>query len=170
MAEAFYVADGDRFLPQAWTRGPWGPDAQHAGPPAALVGRAVERLGPVGGMRVARFTMEVLRPIPIRPLRVEAEVVRPGRRVAYARAALADDEGTVALAGAWLIRPSEDLVPEVGREAPGTRPSWSPPADAGPSGGRGSGSPARSTESRGSIFGVTRCGLGDVALIKCLGY
>ena len=70
------------------TRGPWDPGAQHAGPPAALIGREIERLGGgrMGGgegapAQVGRITYEILRAVPIARLRVEAEVVRPGRRV-----------------------------------------------------------------------------------------
>ena len=41
-AEAFYELDGDRAIPSELTRGPWDTDSQHAGPPAALLGRAME--------------------------------------------------------------------------------------------------------------------------------
>lgn len=41
---AFYVPRGDGFESTELTRGSWDPDAQHAGPPAALL---AER-GPIG--------------------------------------------------------------------------------------------------------------------------
>ena len=41
MGDSFFVPDGDRFLPTDLARGPWSADATHAGPPAALLGRAV---------------------------------------------------------------------------------------------------------------------------------
>lgn len=102
--EAFYLPDGDRFVPTDLTRGPWSPDAQHAGPPAALLGRAIERLDPPG-MLVARFTMEILRPVPLSPARVEARVDRPGRRVQHASASLSDEAGPIASASAWRMLP-----------------------------------------------------------------
>ena len=37
MADALFEADGNRFRPSEPTRGPWSPDTQHAGPPAALL-------------------------------------------------------------------------------------------------------------------------------------
>jgi hypothetical protein len=114
VSDAFYVPDADGFLPTEWTRGPWDPGAQHAGPPAALVARAVQALDPE--LQVARFTMEVLRPVPLTRQRVEAELVRSGRRVSFARARLADDAGDIALAGAWLIRPAQDPQREVNLE------------------------------------------------------
>jgi hypothetical protein len=42
-ADAFYRAEDDRLIPSELTRGPWDPDAQHAGPPSALLARALER-------------------------------------------------------------------------------------------------------------------------------
>ena len=43
MPDALYERDGDRFVATELTRGPWNPDHQHAGPPAALLARAIER-------------------------------------------------------------------------------------------------------------------------------
>jgi acyl-Coa thioesterase superfamily protein/acyl-CoA thioesterase superfamily protein len=112
MTDAFFIPDGDRFAATDWTRGPWEPGAQHAGPPSALLGRAFESLE--GDMRVARVTVEILRPIPVAPLRIDTRLVRPGKRVQYAEAELIDGDETVARASAWRIRPSERPVPEAG--------------------------------------------------------
>ena len=117
MPDAFYVADGDAFVSTEWTRGPWDARAQHAGPPAALVGRAIEQLEPAG-FQVARFTMEILRPIPIARLTVQAEPVRTGRRVQYAHAAVKADDVEVARASAWRIRTSSEPMPSTPDEAP----------------------------------------------------
>jgi acyl-Coa thioesterase superfamily protein/acyl-CoA thioesterase superfamily protein len=118
--ESFYEPDGDRFVSTELTRGPWDPHSQHAGPPAALIGREVERLGGgrAGGdgppAEVGRITYEVLRPVPIAPLRVAAEVVRPGRRVEMFEATLSDDQGEPLMrARGWRLR-----VEEVSFEAP----------------------------------------------------
>lgn len=128
MTQAFYVSDGDRFVPTPWTRGPWDSEAQHAGPPAALVARAIERLEPAGPFQVARFTLEILRPIPLTPLRVEARVVRPGSRVQFVEASLMDERGEVARASVWRIRPSDKSVPAAGQEPlPFDPPVDSPP-------------------------------------------
>lgn len=109
MADAFYELDGDRFAATELTRGPWDPDAQHAGPPAALLGRALERLASAepADWFVARASFEILRPVPIAPLRLNAEVVRPGRRVQLLAASLADDGGEVIRASAWRIATAE---------------------------------------------------------------
>jgi hypothetical protein len=85
---AFYrPLGGDRFESTEHTRGPWNAEAQHAGPPAALLGRAVEAAARPD-MRVARLTFDIARPVPIAPLEVTATVVRAGRSVMVVRAAL----------------------------------------------------------------------------------
>jgi hypothetical protein len=67
-------------------------------------------------MRIGRFTLEILRPIPLTPLRIRTRTVRPGKRVRFATAALLDGRDEVALAAAWSLRvdPADDggVVPE----------------------------------------------------------
>jgi hypothetical protein len=110
--DAFYERDGDLFRATALTRGPWDPGAQHAGPPAALLGRALEGLPEAEDFQVGRVTFEILRAVPIAPVRVEARVVRPGRRVQLLEAELSDAEGEVLMrARAWRIRRGEVEVP-----------------------------------------------------------
>jgi hypothetical protein len=136
---AFYVPAGDGFESTEHTRGPWDAGSQHAGPPAALIGRAVERLDGLGGSaadrHVGRITFEVLQPVPIAPLRVVAEVVRPGRRVDMAEATLLDAGGTpLVRARAWrLLRRAVELPDALASAAEG-----SPASRAGrPAGGTG---------------------------------
>ncbi|MBV8952046.1 MAG: thioesterase family protein [Actinobacteria bacterium] len=84
LPDAVFHLDGDRFVPTELARGPWSPDAQHGGPPAALLGRAIERLSlPAGSppSRVARVTVELLRSVPLAPLTVGTRVLRPGKKV-----------------------------------------------------------------------------------------
>jgi acyl-coenzyme A thioesterase PaaI-like protein len=120
----------ETFRPLPTTTSPWGPDSQHGGPPAALLGRALERLdeGAVG-----RFTMELLGPVPMGPLAVSAEVVRPGRTVRLAAAELYDVERDrpVAAARAWLVpaAPAEtqrDLLPPTSQPADGEEHGFPP--------------------------------------------
>ena len=87
------------------TAGPWSPDAQHGGPPAALLARAVEGLADPARARIGRFTMELLGPVPVGPVEVTASVLRPGRSVQLLGAELYDvARGRVAAsARAWLF-------------------------------------------------------------------
>jgi hypothetical protein len=103
-ADAFYIRDGDRYVATEATRGPWDPEAQHAGPPAALLGREVERAGELEEARVGRITLDILRPIPIAPLTVSAAVLRGGRTVELVEASLADERGELIRARSWRVR------------------------------------------------------------------
>lgn len=76
----FEVHDG-RLVATQLASGPWDPNAQHGGAPAALLARAFEQLPASEGLCLARVTYEFMRPVPVGPLEVHAEVARPGRRV-----------------------------------------------------------------------------------------
>jgi hypothetical protein len=92
IAEPFFVPDGGRFVATQSTRGPWSRDHQHGGPPAALCVRALEALAGDGAV-LARLTVDFLRPVPIAPVTVHAEITRAGRKVQRLRAALRDAAG-----------------------------------------------------------------------------
>ena len=104
MDDAFFVPLGKgRFAPTEWSIGPWGRDSLHAGPPAALLGRALEQLAEPG-MQVARATFEILRPVPLDALDVTVEVARPGRKIRLLRGALSTQDEPIMLATAWVMR------------------------------------------------------------------
>lgn len=101
---AFYVALGrDRWRATPHTVGPWDAGTQHAGPPSALLGRALERCAPRAEMIFARFTCEILGPIPAGGVSVTASVIRPGRSVELLEATMSAGERTVARASAWRV-------------------------------------------------------------------
>ena len=109
----FSPTELNTFVPTDLTRGPWSPDAQHGGPPAALLARAIEATEPTA-MFVARFTVEFIRPVPIAPLALASRIVRPGRRVQLVEATLASRGKPVARAMALRIRIHDgiDLPPD----------------------------------------------------------
>jgi hypothetical protein len=112
MTDAFFEIDAGEFVPTELTRGPWDPEAQHAGPPAALLGRAIERRsGEDGTGHPGRITFEILRSVPLAPLSVSVEVLRPGRRVELIEARLADGDGAVMRATAWWLRADPVEIP-----------------------------------------------------------
>lgn len=113
MSDAFYEADGRRFASSESTRGPWDPGSQHAGPPAALLARALERCEPRPGAQLARVTVEILGPVPIVPLVASARIARPGRSVELLEGTLSAAEDTTPLmrATAWRVRTTELDLP-----------------------------------------------------------
>jgi Thioesterase-like superfamily len=144
MTEAFFIPEGDAYVPTELTRGPWDPDSQHAGPPAALIGREIERIEGGEERHVGRITFEILRPVPIAPLRVQARITRPGRRVELVEASLFDAEGEVIRSSAWRLRVADLELPAgvsstdgpgmVGTSPSTLRPGFAPPGpdDAAP--------------------------------------
>lgn len=121
MSSAFYVPEGGEFVSSELTRGPWDPGSQHAGPPAALIAREIERTTPDGWF-LGRITYEILRPVPIAPLRVEVEVVRPGRSVELLAATLRDRSGEALVrASVWRLAERVTAIPE--GPAGGARPA-----------------------------------------------
>ncbi|WP_338671867.1 thioesterase family protein [Streptomyces sp. SCSIO 30461] len=114
--EAFYERISEnRFTATEHTRGPWDAHAQHAGPPAALLGRAMEeRPGARSDMRLARVTYEIVKPVPMRPLEVSVHVLRSGRSVELVEASLTPEGGTpVMLARALRVRTLQEPGPAV---------------------------------------------------------
>jgi hypothetical protein len=122
-AGSLFVPDGDHWVPTDLARGPWDPGALHGGPVAALLTRALEAIEAPVPMRLARVTIELLRPVTIVPLALSTEVVRPGGKVGLLGATLrrVDDGQVVAVARGLRIRSGDvdfddgahDVVPDL---------------------------------------------------------
>jgi hypothetical protein len=121
--QSVFVARDGRFVATEYARGPWDPNAQHGGAPAALLMRAFERLPAADGLVVARVTYEFLRPAPLGELEVSADVVRPGRRVQLLEASMLTLDGTeVVRARALQLQ----LADPSARRTPPTEPPTGP--------------------------------------------
>src|SRR3954469_5992156 len=90
---ALYLPTDDGYLATALTIGPWDPGLQHAGPPAALLAREVDRVGGIDQGQTGRLTFDILGPVPVGPVRVEGAVTRPGRRIELVEAVLSGEHG-----------------------------------------------------------------------------
>jgi hypothetical protein len=146
-AESYYEPLGNGgFRSTAATSGPWSPHAQHGGPPAALLGRALENIDDGTARVIGRFTMDLLGPVPVDDLTVTSSVLRPGRTVSLRQAELSDPSGrVVARAQAWAFPAAE--------RPDGTAPGGTGvPLGHGPDDGHHEDSPA--TWSRGYLDSV----------------
>ncbi len=103
------LSDG-RWRATARTTGPWDARSQHGGPPSALLGRALERVEPRDDVVVARVTVELLGAVPVGDLELRSRMVRPGRSVELAEAALSAGGRDVARASAWRIRRADGVA------------------------------------------------------------
>ena len=114
---SFYEPLGDgRFRSMPHTRGPWDPAFQHAGPPAALLGRAIERCEPREGFVLARLTFEILRAVPVADVEVRARVARPGRSVELLEGELTVESEPVMTVRAWRVKAT--TAPDINRDEP----------------------------------------------------
>jgi len=102
-APLFETQDG-RYVASEMTRGPWDPGAQHGGAPAALLMRAFEQLDAPAELCLGRVTYELLRPAPVGPVEIRAEITRPGRRVQLLEGSMIADGVEVVRARALRVR------------------------------------------------------------------
>ncbi len=111
-AVSVYVPESDGFLAGELARGPWDPGAQHGGAPAALLMRALEQLPAGAGLQIARVTYELLRPVPLGRLFVDADVIRSGRRVQVLEGSIRASDGTeVVRARALQVHRADPAAP-----------------------------------------------------------
>ena len=99
---ALFTRDGDMVIPSQLTQGPWMVGAQHGGPPSALLTVLIESMTRPDQL-IARINVELLAPVPLTPLRVNARVEQISRRVGIAHAELISDGQTVARATGRLL-------------------------------------------------------------------
>ncbi len=83
-AAAYAALDARSYRSSELTRGPWHPEHQHAGPPIALVCRALEQAAREHGLsHIARLTANIVRPVPISDLVVEVMTDYVGRNAGH---------------------------------------------------------------------------------------
>ncbi|HEX9260641.1 MAG TPA: acyl-CoA thioesterase domain-containing protein, partial [Acidimicrobiales bacterium] len=101
------------ITPTEYASGPWDEAALHGGPVAALLARAVEAIPADAPLHVARLTVELMRPVPLRPLHISATITRPGRKVQLVDASIVDSttDAEVARARALRIRAADVALP-----------------------------------------------------------
>jgi hypothetical protein len=120
VADAIFIPLGDeRFAAGEYAAGPWDPQAQHGGAPAALIARAFEQSPEAQGMQIARLSYELLKPVPVGEVEIALSVLRPGRRVKLLGASLLAAGTEVTRATALLIRSAPGEVPTAADPEPG---------------------------------------------------
>ncbi|MGH1561770.1 thioesterase family protein [Mumia sp. DW29H23] len=118
-AESFYVREDDRaFRSTAATESPWDLRAQHGGPPAALLARAIEEAVGDEPLAVAKVDVDFLGPIPQGVCEVAVTTLRPGRRVRLMEATLTSSGRPAVAARAWLVSHEDGRAPSTGAPAP----------------------------------------------------
>jgi hypothetical protein len=115
--QAIYRVDGERVDVSSDAAGPWDPSMQHGSAPAALVVWAAEAVPTPVPMRIARVTVDLMRPVPLAPLTLEARMLRAGRKIQLCSISLLADGTAVVNATVLKIRTQalslpSDVAPE----------------------------------------------------------
>src|SRR6476469_7226357 len=122
-AEPIFRVDGNHVVTSPDAAGPWDPRMQHGSAPASLVVWAAEAVPTPVPMRIARVTIDLMRPVPVAPLTLETEVLREGRKIQLCAVRLL--AGDALVVGATILKikmqalslPSE--VADVALDLPG---------------------------------------------------
>jgi hypothetical protein len=131
--DAIFRVDGNDVVTSPFAAGPWHQSMQHGSPPAALVVWAAERIPTPVPMRIARVTVDLMRPVPVAPLTIESEVLREGRKIQLCAVRLLAKGIVVVAATVLKIKmqtqelPAEAVIPPV--DLPGPDQSRVEPAD-----------------------------------------
>ncbi len=125
--EGLFEFDDGLYHPSEFTRGPWNANAQHGGPPSALLAALCEPHVRADEF-LSQLHIELLRPISLDPLEATAERVRVSGRVFQVHGQLEQGSEVVARATALVLVSSELPEPDwVAERTPATAP---PSADA----------------------------------------
>jgi hypothetical protein len=130
-----YEVDGDTVVPTELARGPWSPHAQHGGAPSALLAGRLETFELGSATFPARFTLELMRPVPLTPLRLERRTIRPGKKVQLVQGSLFADD--VEVVRGTLLRLREQPVDFAEQAEAGEYEPMPPPGPGEPLIGRG---------------------------------
>lgn len=79
--DSVYRLDGPQVLTGPMAGGPWDINMQHGSAPSALVVALAEQIPTPAPMRIARLTVDLMRPLPVAPLEVRTEILREGRKI-----------------------------------------------------------------------------------------
>jgi Thioesterase-like superfamily len=79
--DTVYRLEGSRVVTGPAAGGPWDPKMQHGSAPSALITAVAEAVPTAVPMRVARLTVDLMRPIPVAPLEIRTDILREGRKI-----------------------------------------------------------------------------------------
>ena len=112
--DSIYRLEGARVHTSKFAAGPWSREMQHGSAPAALIAHTAEHVPTLAPMRVARMTIDLMRPIPIATLDLETEIVREGRKIQLLSIRLLSEGTEVVRASVLKLRKTDlPLPPEV---------------------------------------------------------
>src|ERR1700716_1546463 len=100
--DAIYRVDGNRVVTSPKAAGPWDAGMQHGSAPAALAVWAAEAIPTAQPMRIARVTIDLMRPAPVAPLTLQTEILRDARKIQLCAVRLLAED--VIVVGATILK------------------------------------------------------------------
>ena len=116
--EAVFRVEGNNVHTTEHAAGPWDPGMQHGGAPASLIVWAAERIPTPQPMRIARLTVDLMRPVPVAPLTLESEILREGRKIQLCGIRILAKGIEVVRATVLKVRSQTVTLPDVIAEQP----------------------------------------------------
>jgi hypothetical protein len=111
--DSVFRVEGDAVAVSPFAAGPWNTSMQHGGAPASLAVWAAERVPSLAPMRVARLTVDLLRPVPVAPLKLRSDVLREGKKIQLIAVHLEHEGTEVARANVLRVRRGGEEFAEV---------------------------------------------------------
>lgn len=107
--------NGEFYVPQTAAGSPWSETMQHGGPVNAIIALSVESSAKEIGMEISRLTFDILKPVPMEPIKVVSRFIRKGRRMAVLDTYLTVEgsDEPVASGRAVLLKPIVDKEPSL---------------------------------------------------------
>jgi hypothetical protein len=135
---AIFVPENDQFRATEHAGGPWSPDMLQGSATTALMTREVERTAVASGFAVRRLTFDLWRPAGLNAFRLQADLLRDGRKAKTLQVRLLDGEIEIGRCTALLTVQSgdspadpftkpaaNDAAPETGAPPPAFAQKWS---------------------------------------------
>lgn len=117
--QALFVKQGERYIPSQSAGSPWGLVSLHGGAPTALMVSAMQDRFSADEMQLVRFTVDLFRAVPMRPLTMRCNTVRDGKRVKMYDVSLFHDGVEVCRSSGLVLKKTDVMIPEsVRREQP----------------------------------------------------
>lgn len=109
MFEGVFIEEGDRVRATQLAGGPWHPQHIHGGALAGLIAWKAEQIDVQQSMRIARITVDLMRPAPIGELFVHCDVVRRGRMLQLCEVQVVVGQAEVARGSVLQVRRRETM-------------------------------------------------------------
>jgi Thioesterase-like superfamily len=131
--QPIFRVDGAHVAVSPDAAGPWDASMQHGSAPSALAVWAAERIPTASPMRITRVTVDLMRPVPLRDLSIETEVLRDGRKIQLCTVRLRAGDIAVVVATVLKVRQEHVALPDdiadLAVDLPGPQASRPEPAD-----------------------------------------